>query len=1064
MKLRVVFVLLISLIIVFSACLTAHADTPWITDFTATNENPIAGEQVTFTATVEHSDGPVVYGFCHDFMHNVGYDQYGSSNVFNWTFATPGVYFTTVETFHDDDYDMALIVVTVGDTPGNHFPTVDAGGPYSGNVGEPVSLSATGDDPDGDPLTYNWDLDNNGTYETPGQNVQNTWSIAGNYTVGVQADDGLGGYAQDTAVVSIGLTNNPPVANAGGPYQMYENQAEICFWAGDSYDPDPGDNIISYEWDLDNDGSFDGPPNPDPYWWESWWFIDVAYGMVHPADPVTGLPTNTITLRVTDSFGLQSTQSTTVTIYGDQGNYPPIAEANYYYGSTGTPVTLDATGSRSSAPIVSYEWDINLDGTYDYNTPDITTQHTWVNPGYYFIRLRITDSLGRTATDIGDASITGSPVNQNPTVDAGGPYGGIEGNSVSLTATGNDLDGDPLTYNWDLDNNGSYETPGQNISNTWSNAGNYTVGVQVDDGKGGLATDTAAVNIASSNQPPTVEALDQNTYTGCDVNLDIISYFDPDGDELVYRWDINDDGWDTDYQSYSNCLKTWNQLTTIYNWSYPASPSDPAVVNYAKVEVSDGHGHTATDIAAITVNYNQIPVISMQDTYTVYEGQAVFLRTDATDDGTITGYWWDLGYDGVGFDFDYIGRYLSRGYADEVVKHYATIVQDDRGAWSEVFPVTVNVINAAPQISSITDNAPVYPNQPVTVTVNASDAGFDPMTYSFDWDNDGNYDIDGQADNSAQHTYTSAGTKTIGIKVEDNEGGITKTTHNIEVTNTAPVADTGGPYTVNEGQSVTLDGSASSDPDEPYGDSITNYVWTIDGNPVGGNSAVVNSGVLPSGVHQVSLTVTDSYGLTNTADTTLTVNNVAPTANAGADRSIWVYTTLNFFGNSTDPGNDVVSYQWDLDGNGTFETVGQNASYRYDNPGTYTVTLKVTDDDGAQGTDTATVVVSNTRPATVTNPVSGPATTIGARKTKLNSLIKALRQGAKRKFLSKKRAHRFRKYLIRTRKYELLSIKSRYNPAMRRFIKDLRTLRNRKQMNRKFANRLIRMAKKLLFK
>ena len=50
-------------------------------------------------------------------------------------------------------------------------PTVDAGGPYIVNEGSTIELVAQGDDPDGDPISYAWDLDNDGTFETVGQSV-----------------------------------------------------------------------------------------------------------------------------------------------------------------------------------------------------------------------------------------------------------------------------------------------------------------------------------------------------------------------------------------------------------------------------------------------------------------------------------------------------------------------------------------------------------------------------------------------------------------------------------------------------------------------------------------------------------------------------------------------------------------------------------------------------------------------------------------------------------------------------------------------------------------------------
>ena len=43
-----------------------------------------------------------------------------------------------------------------------------------------------------------------------------------------------------------------------------------------------------------------------------------------------------------------------------------------------------------------------------------------------------------------------------------------------------------------------------------------------------------------------------------------------------------------------------------------------------------------------------------------------------------------------------------------------------------------------------------------------------------------------------------------------------------------PVADAGGPYSVDEGADLLLDGTASSDPDAGCGDSIVSYEWDVD--------------------------------------------------------------------------------------------------------------------------------------------------------------------------------------------------------------------------------------------
>ncbi len=98
--------------------------------------------------------------------------------------------------------------------------------------------------------------------------------------------------------------------------------------------------------------------------------------------------------------------------------------------------------------------------------------------------------------------------NQPPTANAGGPYMVDEGGSVVLNGSGSDPDGDVLTYAWDLDNNGTFETPGQSV--TFSAAGmdgpsTKTVGFRVCDDKGACAVASTSINIV--NVSPTVGAI-----------------------------------------------------------------------------------------------------------------------------------------------------------------------------------------------------------------------------------------------------------------------------------------------------------------------------------------------------------------------------------------------------------------------------------------------------------------------------------------------------------------------------------------------------------------------------
>jgi predicted extracellular nuclease len=96
-----------------------------------------------------------------------------------------------------------------------------------------------------------------------------------------------------------------------------------------------------------------------------------------------------------------------------------------------------------------------------------------------------------------DPNVATFVINDPPTVDAGGPYDVTAGGSIPLTATGTDPEGQALTYAWDLDGNGSFETAGRTPSFAagLTAPATYTVTVQVTDNLGLTATDEATVYV-----------------------------------------------------------------------------------------------------------------------------------------------------------------------------------------------------------------------------------------------------------------------------------------------------------------------------------------------------------------------------------------------------------------------------------------------------------------------------------------------------------------------------------------------------------------------------------------
>ena len=118
-----------------------------------------------------------------------------------------------------------------------------------------------------------------------------------------------------------------------------------------------------------------------------------------------------------------------------------------------------------------------------------------------------------------------------------------------------------------------------------------------------------------------------------------------------------------------------------------------------------------------------------------------------------------------------------------------------------------------------------------------------------------------------------------------------------------------------------------------------------------------------SGTYTAVLYVQSSTGATATANITITVGNNPPTATADIRPSNGqVPLTAQFFGSGSDSDGHIVLYEWDFDGDGTFDwssTTNGNTSHTYTEIGTYHAVFRVTDNEGATATAVAmTSVVS----------------------------------------------------------------------------------------------------------
>jgi PKD repeat protein len=117
-----------------------------------------------------------------------------------------------------------------------------------------------------------------------------------------------------------------------------------------------------------------------------------------------------------------------------------------------------------------------------------------------------------------------------------------------------------------------------------------------------------------------------------------------------------------------------------------------------------------------------------------------------------------------------------------------------------------------------------------------------------------------------------------------------------------------------------------------------------------------------AGTYVVSLTVTDNNGATNTTTRSLIIgqSQQAPVAAFSYSPLSPIVGQAVLFNAqaSYDPDGTIVSYQWDLDGNGVNDLSGPVVQIVYQNVGAALVRLTVIDNDGLSATATQPVVVS----------------------------------------------------------------------------------------------------------
>jgi len=747
----------------------------------------------------------------------------------------------------------------------------------------------------------------------------------------------------DSVVITVTNQNHAPVAVAVPPGQGFAladyildlTDGSVTLDGSASSDPDTadhGDWIVSYQWAVPG-GTLSG----------------ATASLPTPGAWVAG-HTYTVTLTVTDDgtwdpvIAHQHKQASAAASVFVSADSRPTADSKTVSTNEDTQVAVTLTGTSIrdrtlSGAIVTLPTSGMLYQTADGTTrgaaiaqDDVVTgsplRVIYVPPadangnGLESFGYTLNDTV-KTSTEA-TVTVNVAAVNDAPVLNPIGSQTVSEGELLTFTATATDLESPPETLTFSLDPGapaGAAIDPSTGVFTWTASDGPATVSVTVrvtDNGTPPL-DDSETVTINVTNTAPTAFLGNSGPFNeGGTGSVSFSGQSDPSTADSAagfhYAYDFNNDG------SFEIGDGTYGGSSTTATAAVPASYLvDGPGMRTVRARIIDKDGGFRDYTTVLTIG-NVPPTITALAIApgTVIEGSAVTLTGSFTDPaGALDG-------------------------------DYTVSVDWKDGSTLDSFTVSVT-------------GAPPYTFTRTHVVLDDKPAG------------------------------TTADLMCPSVTVTDKDGAVSapRADAGVIVLNENPTAAIAAPAGAVEGASVTVTGTVMSDPGTL---DTFSYAWRVTRNGMDFASATQGPGLgrsssytfMPdgSGAYAVSLTITDDDGGSGMAmPQSITVSNAAPTvAIVGAPLTGPEGSPISLTSTVTDPGTeDTFTYAWTVTKNSAPYAGGTAAAFSFtpDGPGTYVVTLTVTDADGGTGADTKTITVTNVVPtaAIVGAPASSPVGT-----------------------------------------------------------------------------------------
>ena len=593
------------------------------------------------------------------------------------------------------------------------------------------------------------------------------------------------------------------------------------------------------------------------------------------------------------------------------------------------------------------------------------------------------------------------------------PQPADEGEMVYFYGDYSDEDGTVVEWRWLID--GWFASDNDTFSLDNLSLGDHVIRFAVMDNDGLWSVwDEAGLRIIAPGNKAPVAYIDDLVPNPAVIGSTI--YFngsgtDEDGTVVAYNWTIN--GWHaSDAANFSLANLTIDTYTVVL------SVQDDQGVWSA----------TTTATLEVTPPPNEVPTAEIDSIapQVVTEGENVaFNGTGDDEDGTVEAYEWASDLD----DIISTARNFSTATLNVGNHTITFRVQDDDGDWSEgvqswVLVKPEEVDNDPPRLSLliepdfdngigtiyVTANEPLVAPPTVMVTYPDGRGGTYPVTdMAFTGTDDDGYHYEGTYDSSSSGLYTVTATGTdlaghqttveadsyiegvevsedepikIDAKDEANAELEIHTTGNasgkvaVQVTTDVPPSQFEKLDRNDTERVKRLDIYVSIDISQELLDELDYINLTIYYKPyelpadVPEDSLVLMHQKLDGTWEKLDSHVNTVENLVWAHITNFSIfgifgANVAPSADGGEDQAVQVGTEIALSGTAEDIDGEIVLYEWDFDGDGTYDWSSADsgeASHYYNDTGKFTATLRVTDNQGSTSYDTVTVEVTKDKP------------------------------------------------------------------------------------------------------